>query len=361
MSRAITAISTGATALVEAQLDLRTLLWLGVSRRSPTVAQVDELHPGFNLSESWVTRLLILDLIADLGGDSPGRIYSLGPLFEGKDQAEQQMVAAELDYLADRGWLRLQKALAWEGWSATTLPAGVEFIEAIRAKRGSATGRRQAARDALLQWAYEENVQDREPSVGDIFQTLYAVYYGIHFTAQEMDAATTWLQEKGLIVGVASFGPGGLHRIRVTPAGEDIAERGFSVNAVMAPTPATDSPVTINVHNSTGVNVAANSPGATQTATVTMTADNRAAVLKLADAVEQYLPHLGLAAPQVVEAQATARDLRDMAQADTADRTRLSRLIDAVKGVAIGGTGGALGDGLVALAQQTAQLLGLTS
>lgn len=317
---------------------------------------VDDLAPGFDLAPSWTVRLNALDWLYDNGGDNAGTIVRLGPLLD-RELEDAQALAAELRDFERRGWVRLQEALAFEGWSCVVDPSGIDFIEAVRQRRGDTVGRRRAVRDAFLRWLYDFKVAgNAHPVITDFASTPYAFYYGHPFTEREIVDATDWLKEQGYIKGQGSWS-GGIPRPSITTKGERAVEQGRSVNDAAPASAAADVPsLHINVTGSHNL-VAANSPGASQS--LIITEDNRRQVLTVADALAGALQALGLDAEKTVEAETVIRDLREVSADSSPDAGRLRRLLSKAQEVAVAGTGSAVGQGIVLLAEQALQGLGL--
>jgi hypothetical protein len=315
-----------------------------------------DLSRGFNLSPSVQARLRILDWIADNGGTVPGRIIQLGPLFEGQDEGAGQTIGGYLDSLAADGLVQLQNTLDLESLSCDVTSKGVELIEDLRQRRGDLMGRQKVARDAFLYWLYDAKLGGSDSPDTEAFdRSDFSSYYGSTFTQAEVNAAGEWLRDEGHLTAL-NVAAAGVVRPTITTKGQKVVERGASVNDDSPA--AANMPVNVNFTNSGSYNqIALNSPGATQSMTVTITEDRSECLTKLASAVDEYAPHLGLNPGQAAEAQTVALALREVAAEPVADSGRLKGLIDTVKVIAIGGTGGAFGDGLVALAQQTAEAL----
>lgn len=240
-----------------------------------------DLSRGYNLPPSVQSRLRLLDWIGDNGGAVPGAFVELGPLFDGRDQANAQAIAANLEALEQEHLLRIQATLGWGGWSCDVLPAGVELIEKLRAARADLLGRRKALRDALLIWLHACTLRGNgSPTLGEFRRSPYGTYYGHEFTDDEINSATRWLSDEGLISGTLSYG-GGVGRPVITTAGERVVESGRSVNAD-AQQPAPYSVTTVNVTGS-GNNVATNATNVTQTTTVRMTTENARQLQGLAE------------------------------------------------------------------------------
>lgn len=239
--------------------------------------------------------------------------------------------------------LSLQETLGREGWSGVLTPAGIDFVNDVRQRRGDTVGRWRAARDAVLRWLYDRKVAG-EPSPVMTRDGLggTARYYGHAFTDQELDDAAAWLEENGYLRGSGSWG-GGVPRPSITASGEQVVESGRSVHDVTPATTVADAPaVSINVTGSSGVNVAANSPGATLSTNLTQ--DQRHQVVQLADALDQMRGQvLGLDPHNVEAAGEVAERLRALAGEPAPDRGRLRAALDQTAEIAVSGTAKAAG------------------
>ncbi|MCA0146446.1 hypothetical protein [Blastococcus sp. LR1] len=320
-----------------------------------------DLEQGYNLTPSTQERLRLLDWIADQGGTTPKEFVALGALLEGEEREAALALIGHLETLEGNGVLSLQKTLGWGGWSCYVTPRGVELIESLRAERGDLLGRRKASRDAFLHWLYDCTLKgNRVPNSSAFFGSSYGNYFGHQFTGDEVAAASDWLKTEGYITGSLTWNAG-IVRPSITTRGERIVESGRSVNddspaAANAPSHIT----TVNV-SGTGHNVATHSPGAVQTATVTMSDDNRKLILPVADNLDGLLQAglLGLDEEQSAEAVEVVSELRRAADEPEVEGGALRRLLEKAKSVAIAGTGAAMGQGVVALAEQSLQGLGL--
>lgn len=313
-----------------------------------------ELAPGYNLTAGWTTRLTLLDWIHDACGGRADPV-DLGPLFGDKDAGEQRNVAAGLEELERRGWLALHKTMDWDSWSGSLLPTGADFAEQVQQHRGDTVGRRRAARDAILQWLYNAKAAGTaSPVLTTTSLGSYGLYYGHPFTEQEVADAAVWLREQGYLRGSASSG-GGIPRPTIAAVGEQVVEDGRSVND-RAPATADVPAVAINVTGSQGVNIAANSPGATQS--VTLTKDQRQQILTVADALQAMAPSLGLTPEHAAQAERDVVELREAAADPTADPGRVRGVLEQVRDTAVSAAASGMGNALVALVDQTVRALG---
>jgi hypothetical protein len=316
-----------------------------------------DLSRGYTLPPAVQERVRLLDWISDHGGTAPRQIVDLAPLFDGLEQAAAQIVAGHLEALEADGLIRLQKGLAWGGWSADVQSRGIDVIEDLRDRRGDRLARRQAARDAFLRWLYDCTLNgDVCPNSADFPGTKFGDYYGEPFTDQEVEAASDWLRDEEYIAGTSVWGAG-VVRPTITTKGEKSVESKTSVNAQANP-PAPYSVTTVNVTGS-GNNVAANSSNVSQTTTVTMTEDNSRQLLGLAESLAQLTELLGLNEGQTREAALVVESLRQTAEQDAVPGPEVRTLLDKAKEVAVSGTGTVIGQTFVAAVDKVIQALGL--
>ncbi len=202
--------------------------------------------------------------------------------------------------------------------------------------------RRVAVRDALLHWLYDQPKGTRD--VTGFLSDWRSWFYGQQVTEPEVVEAQDSLYECGLITGKPNSSPV-LILPRLTKDGEACVERfGSSVGAWQDRGTAGTA---INITGSHGVNVAANSPGADQS--ITLTTDVRRQLLLVADAFEQTLPCLGLSAADEDEARAEVEELRQEVAHESADQNQLAKLLHRVKSLAGKGTGVAASAGITLL------------
>lgn len=320
-----------------------------------------DLAQGFALSPSVQERLRLLDWIADNGGTSPGTFVRLAGLFEGLDHPAGIALAGSLDVLEAEGFLHLHKKMAWGSWSCTVTSGGLDHIESLRGRRGDPALRRKVVRDAFHRWLYDRTVRGvtGEATHAEFSGSKYGSFLGDPFTPAEINKATEWLKEEGYLNGVVYAGPGVLNPF-ITNKGEKVADAGRSVNDdSSADSRSNVTHVSVTGHGNT---VAAHSPGAVQSATVTMTEDNRKLVLPVADNLDGLLRAnlLGLDAGATEEAVQVVSDLRSAAAEPDINVGVLRQLLQKAQTVAIAGTGSMMGQGVVALAHQALQGLGLS-
>lgn len=331
----------------------------GPSEAVPTVFDMD-FTKGYPLSESWLQRLSILDWLYDQAGGRPMVDVRYGQLAEQEPSYSVEALAGYLTDFESRRWVVPARVLGFSGTSCYLTQVGIDFIDDLRSRRGDIVGRRRAARDAVLRWLYDCHANGQShPVISDIHTTGWGYYYGLGFSQQEIEAATQWLAEKGLIRGQGSWG-GGIPRPSLTAAGEDVVESKRSVNDVSPNLPGDDvpSPSTVTTYHIIGGtnNIANNSPGAQQS--ISISTDTRQQIVGVAQALDDALGILRLDPTQTQVARDVSGRLRAEASAPQPDRGRLRRLLAKVSEVAVSGTGTAIGSAVVALAEQAIAAIG---
>lgn len=114
----------------------------------------------------------------------------------------------------------------------------------------------------------------------------------------------------------------------------------------------------IHISDSSGVNVAANSPGASQTATVISAEERREQILNVAHALDQMRPILNLTPDRDAQAVEAVQQLREVSNAPTEEPARVRSLMHDVHAIGIGATTSATGAALVALVGTAMHALG---
>lgn len=307
---------------------------------------------GWSADSSVVLRHRTVTWLAERQREEPGRIKSNADVAAALDADVRDVVAA-VDLLAADGVCMPGDGMVPASSSARLTPVGASLASAWATARASLRQRRAACRDALLEWLYEQpgEVSDVTAFLPDV----RARFFGDPFSEAEANEALDYLGEVGLAKGISVAWGGSLLRPDVTADGKTCVERyNSSVGAWLA---RSGTGTTFSISNSQGVTIASNSPGATQT--VTITTDARQQMLQTADALLATLPVLGLDPEDVDRAHEVAERLRAEAEREESEPGRLRAVLKDARTIAVSGTGSAAGVGLVALAQQIGQSLGL--
>ena len=229
--------------------------------------------------------------------------------------------------------------------------AGASLVQQLRQRREDPAARRPAARDALLRWLYEQSATGmHNVMLSGFWLGSYARFLSSAtlFTPAEVNDAARWLHQHGYITGP-------IDKPQITPEGERMVENGRSASEDTAAPGSTNIAVT----GSSGVTIASHSPGAAQAAVVTVTGEASQHLLSLADYLNQTAAQLGLATEGAAAVPELVSELRAAASEPTGDRTKLARLLDTVRQLAIGAASVPLGAGLQALIHQAVHALGI--
>lgn len=170
---------------------------------------------------------------------------------------------------------------------------GRDAAEEFEALRNNKRKRAAAIRDLMLEWLHDEYMDgNNSPVIDGFLESRHGSFYGLPFTEDEMTHTSYWLRDEGYINGDSSFG-GPIARPSLTTKGVKAVEHGTSVSA-----PA-DSGVgnvnnnyNVHVSNSHDFNLAAGSPGAVQSNTLTVAQAEEAK--KVAEAFRAMMPMFGL-------------------------------------------------------------------
>lgn len=117
--------------------------------------------------------------------------------------------------------------------------------------------------------------------------------------------------------------------------------------------------MSITITNSSGFTIASNSPGTSHIAVAIVTDGVQRHLLNLANYLEETAEQLGLTAERAAIVPGLINELRAVANEPAADRSKLARLLETLRPLALGAASVPLGAGLEALISQAAHALGL--
>lgn len=210
--------------------------------------------------------------------------------------------------------------------------------------------RQWAVRDAVLMWLYIKSAEgNRHPVLmpDSIAQTTN--WSAAPLTRDEVDSASVWLRDQGLLNGDATWG-GGVPRPSITAKGESFADKGRSVRSLFDEPAATPS---MNFFNSGTANFAVNSPGAQQSNTVTMNDIEK--VRAVAETLEKAAVEEGVSAEAAAEAREIAAELRSQVEQDNPDQFSIKRSLMRAGGALVTSFGTAAGAQLGPMALEAVQ------
>jgi hypothetical protein len=330
-----------------------------------TVASVD-FGNGWNLTQDQWRQLQLIDWLYDSADGQPDRYVTIDRAraacpFSG-DPNPAESLDRTFGCLYRERLVHFVLSRTAEGdvpVRAALTRAGADVVQQMRRRRADPAARRPAARDALLRWLYERAAAgEHVPYLHNFWESGYARFLstrGDFFAIAEIDDASRWLRDEGYISGPEAAG-GGIVRPRIEAKGERLVENDRSASEDRTAAGGTN----ITVTGSTGVSVATNSPGATQTVTVALTGEMRRQILTVADYLDQTAAQLGAPAEELARVPELIAELRIVAGGPAADRGKLRQLLDTARQLAIGAAGAPLGAGLEALVHQAARALGLS-
>lgn len=296
-------------------------------------------------------RLRLLEWVYDA---AEGRdVYVAVRSFIADSAEDEAALDADVRHLESRRFIRV----VWEGGRDNhlqLLPGGTELVERTRERRRKPRLRRTACQGALLEWLYEKG-RPGGIALEGLLDNPRGLFYGETYTDADIAEGAQFLGEHGLIKGAWGAGQ---HLVRgeVTSEGKRCVEQyDADVAAYLKRQELAAASVTVT--GSHNVNVAAASPGGSQS--INVSTDARAAMFQVADALDTALPVLGLSPSQKEEARGIVVRLREDAAHGDLSSAETANLLNAAGAIAVGGTSSALGHGIVALAQQAAQMIGL--
>jgi hypothetical protein len=126
---------------------------------------------------------------------------------------------------------------------------GRRDVEQRVQRRADAGHRRQACRDAFLAWIDAQPGSSTEMvSIDGFLRDNRSIWEGEQFTLADVDAATAYLRDQGLISGVDVEELGGPVKASITAAGLDCAEAGGSVSDYLRGGPSVGTTITTHFH-----------------------------------------------------------------------------------------------------------------
>jgi predicted transcriptional regulator len=232
---------------------------------------------------------------------------------------------SDLEMLLDKGWIFYEKT-SGKTRDVTITQQGVDAADDFRSFMTDPRKRNIAARDAVLQWLYDEHLHGRSsPNIARFTISKYGKFYGDDFTENETAQATRILRERELIRGTAVMG-GSVIRPDITALGIQKIEDEDMPPAVAA---SERSPV-IHINNSGSMNLTTGGKNVSQA--ITLTSNQVDDVRKVATALRDMLPILGIPAERQAEVVEVATELEqetnDPAPAPGRMKSLLSRMME---------------------------------
>lgn len=288
-----------------------------------------------DLSEIQVKQLRLLGIVRDV--QDSGRGFASAAVVAERAAGELawpvDSVPGRIRLLADEGYVALDERLAGMLAGAKILPSGLAALEDFEAMRSSLPDRRKRARDEYLAFLYSEiEEHDRHPTP-DAFLATSPSYYGLPYTAEDVEKVGEWLKKSGFIDGEAAWQYHGPLRPTLTEKGVFTVENERSVGD--PPPLHMGTSYQTNVYGSANVNNGGNN--VRQRLSIEWVTKG----VTLLDTLEQALPSINADIADLVSAEIDAARTE---LADAADIGRLRATFTAIAGFLGATSAGALGN-----------------
>ncbi|MEU6106736.1 hypothetical protein [Streptomyces flaveolus] len=273
--------------------------------------------------------IALLEWLEELVHDSHSEVVDAETwaLRNGVTEAE---LLSLLHSLVDGGFL--QGLVIDQGCWVSLAPAGVEELQAIRAKRTDRLERNAYARNVILQWLYDHE-EERVRSLAEMINDPQVHFYGDALTSDEMGRAFSYLREQSMVRARRAFG-GDVLAPKITARGIACVESGKTVADFTNPQHSSGNVYNTYLPNAQGVIV-----GEQQN----FTQNNNAGIdpsvfIRLAGYLGQVSATLGLEDSERIELERAAQELHAAATSTTPEPGRLqaltSRIVDGLTNAA---------------------------
>lgn len=216
--------------------------------------------------------------------------------------------------------------------------AGSRASREISAARSNTAKRRMALRDGVVDWL---DSGKNPAELADFLHDVRASFFGIPYTAEEVDAAGTYLLAKGIVTGRVNGG-GDVLWPQLTSEGIDCAEgHSADVQAYLNRQHSMGGITTVTVSDSTGVNVAAGSSNVNQTLGISQEKIND--IRQLVESFRQSRSLIGLDDQKNAELTELSSEILDEISRPAPDKNKLKGLLGSLQSIGVSGAGNALG------------------
>ena len=297
----------------------------------------------------------VLTWVAEYQSKSPSQIASVGEVAEAL-QASAGDVSIVVDNLTSEGLAIEGKTYDTKTSAAGLTSVGLALASDMATKRASTKDRRRACRDAVLDFLYANDTKSNLEA-SDFLADSRSYLWGERFTVNDWQEALKFLAHEKLISGMLLGNGQRFIRPTIVHRGRICVENYNSdVVAFMSPASGPSKVTTTTIANSPGAQWMSDSPGARQTATVTISQDNRRQLLQIADQIADQI--MGLPAEVASTANAGVEELRQAAKDDHADEGRVKALLGKFALSMAVAAGTDAGQKILGLIVQAAQSLG---
>lgn len=257
---------------------------------------------------------------------------------------------SDLETLLDKQWIFYEKASGRTN-DVTITQQGVDAADEFGSFMTDPRKRNIAARDAVLQWLYDEHLHGRSsPNIARFTISKYGKFYGDDFTETEISQATRFLRERQFLRGKAAMG-GAVIRPEITALGIQKIEDQETPPAVAA----SERSHVFNIHNSGSMNLTTGGNNVSQS--ITLTSNQVDDVRKVATALREMLPILGIPVERQAEVVEVATELEQETNGPAPAPGRLKSLLNRMMEVLALGTAEGAVEALNGLAEKALENL----
>lgn len=252
----------------------------------------------------------------------PDEFLSVNSIADGNGLSRDECSLAA-EYLKNRNLI--ETAETFDGYAACINADGRAFLEEARSIRRDPSVRIPALRRGMLLWLYTQEEAGRRPSGWNEFlRSSESLFYGDHFTTEQVKRQAEYLYDSGLIDGVDKLiGGKGSQSPRLTSQGIDcVVDFGGNVSDYLKPSAGLAG---IHVSDVNGNVVFGNHNKVQYTSAL-----DTSQVLKFAGLVRQTLPVLGLPPENANRIAEQAQELHEAAQVEEPDPSWMRKLLDTV-------------------------------
>lgn len=179
---------------------------------------------GWTASRDELLQINLLDWSYDNSRD--GTLPDLGTYLDEHEGADDESTEAAMNALASA---RLVDTVITMGglrnWGLAPSAEGSTALRARRDRRQNKSARAVAAREALLDWFYEQQRDGVHFAITtNVLNDPRGHFEGDPFTDQEIDDASAFLLDKGLVKSAGASWGAAVLRGEITPLGEEVVE-----------------------------------------------------------------------------------------------------------------------------------------
>jgi hypothetical protein len=154
---------------------------------------------GWGWSDSETRQAELVEWLVGMRSFGP---YFLASQFYGAHPDQSINVLGDLRSLQDRSLIHFMGGSSIESIFISATPEGQAFAKRLKAARASNHRRRDACRDAMVDWLYSRDALS-PPGVdrGEMLKDQRGYFFAMQFTADDLDAAASWLYRNSLVGG----------------------------------------------------------------------------------------------------------------------------------------------------------------